>query len=85
MTTPAPAHAQSWETTFISQTHESLQSVLEEANRAVNAYGAQGWEIVNSSVQRTQVSHHFKSYDKAETTFLSGVIVSTLKRPLPPE
>lgn len=84
MTTPTPAHQQRWETTFISHTHESLQSVLEEANRAANTYGAQGWEIVNSSVQRTQVSHHFKSYDKGGDNFFEWSIVSTLKRPLPP-
>jgi hypothetical protein len=82
MTTPS--HQQRWESDFISHTHESLQAVLEEAKRSANAYGTQGWEIVNSSVQRTQVAHRFKDYDKVGEHYYECSIVCTLKRPLPP-
>ena len=76
---------QRWETTFISQTHESLQAVIEEVSRLTNAAGQEGWEIVNSSVQRTQVVHHFKEYDQVGDRLFEWGIVCTLKRPLPPE
>ena len=78
-------HPQRWESTFISHTNESLQAVIEEARQAVNAYGALGWEIVGSSVQRTQVAHHFKDYDKGGERLLEWSIVCTLKRPVPPD
>lgn len=83
MTTPAPASR--WESTFISHKNESLEAVVEEARHAANALGAQGWEIVGSSVQRTQVAHHFKDYDKGGDRLLEWSIVCTLKRPLPVE
>lgn len=73
-----------WETTFISVTNESLQVVIDEANRALNDHGAQGWEVVNSSVQRVQVSHHFAGYDKGGEFYFEWSIVCTMKRPLPP-
>ncbi|WP_196770965.1 hypothetical protein [Mycobacterium colombiense] len=74
MSTPAPGpgwwpasdgkwYPQRRESTFISHTHESLEAVLDEANRLTTTYGEQGWEIVGSSVQRTQVAHRFKEYD----------------------
>ena len=75
---------QRWEATFTYCTHESLQAVIEEARRQTQAYGQQGWEIVGSSVQRVQVSHHFKEYDKGGDLYFEWSIVSTMKRPLPP-
>ncbi len=57
-------YPQQWETTFISCTNESLESVMEEASRLTNSYREQGWEIVGSSMQRTQVAHRFKEYDR---------------------
>lgn len=93
MTAPSPVPAggsaplfapQRWETTFISVTNASLQVVIDEANRALNAHGSLGWEVVNSSVQRVQVSHHFAGYDKGGDYLFEWSIVSTLKRPLPP-
>jgi hypothetical protein len=77
-------HPQRWETNFVSYTNEVLQAVLEEATRATKAYGEQGWEIVGSSVQRTQVARHFKDYDKGGDHYFEWSIVCTLKRPLPP-
>ena len=38
---------QRWETTFISVTNESLQVVIDEANRHTNTHGAEGWEVVD--------------------------------------
>jgi hypothetical protein len=75
---------QRWETTFISVTNESLQVVIDEANRHTNTHGAEGWEVVNSSVQRVQVSHHFAGYDKGGEFYFEWSIVCTMKRPLPP-
>jgi hypothetical protein len=73
-----------WESTFIYRTHESLQTVVEEAALLSKTYGEQGWEIVGSSVQRTQVAHHFKGYDKDGELYFEWSIVCTLKRPLRP-
>jgi hypothetical protein len=95
MSTPSPGpgwwlasdgnwYPQRWETTFIYQTNESLPAVVEEASRLAKGYGEQGWEIVGSSVQRTQVAHHFKDYDKGGEHYFEWSIVCTLKRPLPP-
>ncbi|WP_155765132.1 hypothetical protein [Mycobacterium colombiense] len=53
MSTPAPGrgrwpasdgkwYPQRWESTFISHTHESLEAVLDEANRLTTTYGEQG-------------------------------------------
>ena len=78
-------HPQRWETTFISETHESLQTVIDEVTRLTNAHGAEGWEIVNSAVQRTQVVHHFKEYDQVGDRLFEWGVVCTMKRPLPPE
>lgn len=77
-------YPQRWESLFISHTDESLQAVIEEATRLTNAYGERGWEIVGSSVQRVQVSHGFKDYDKGGDHYFEWSIVSTLKRPLQP-
>jgi hypothetical protein len=77
-------YPQRWESMFISQTNESLQAVIDEASRLTKTYGEQGWEIVGSSVQRTQVSHRFKDYDKGGDHYFEWSIVCTLKRPLPP-
>ena len=73
-----------WETTFVHVTNESLQVVTDEATKLSNTYGEQGWEIVGSSVQRVQVSHHFAGYDKGGEFYFEWSIVCTLKRPLPP-
>ena len=72
------------ETTFIYCTHESLQTVMEEASRQTRAYGQQGWEIVGSGIQRVRVSRHFKEYDKGGDLLFEWSIVSTMKRLLPP-
>jgi hypothetical protein len=95
VSTPAPGpgwwlasdgkwYPQRWESTFISHTHESLQTVLEEANRLTKAYGEQGWAIAGSSVQRTEVAHRFKEYDRGGDHYFEWSLVCTLKRPLPP-
>jgi hypothetical protein len=76
---------QRWEAKFIHQTHESLQTVIDEIGQLTNAAGQEGWEIVNSAVQRTQVVHHFKEYDQVGDRLFEWGIVCTLKRPLPPE
>ena len=75
---------QRWETTFIHATNTSLEAVIEEADRLTKAHGEQGWEIVGSSVQRAQVSHHFAGYDKGGEFYFEWSIVCTMKRPLPP-
>ena len=75
---------QRWETSFIYETHESLQTVIDQVSRLTNEYGADGWEIVNSAVQRTQVVHHFKEYDQTGDRLFEWGVVCTLKRPLPP-
>jgi len=95
MSTPAPGpgwwlasdgnwYPQRWESLFVSYTNESLQAVIDEASHLTKAYGEQGWEIVGSSVQRTQVAHHFKAYDEGGDHYFEWSIVCTLKRPLPP-
>jgi hypothetical protein len=73
-----------WETTFTYCTHEPLRALIEEASRQIQVYGQQGWEIVGSSVQRVQVAHHFKDYDKGGDLLFEWSIVCTMKRPLPP-
>ncbi len=75
---------QRWQTKFVTHKDESLQAVLDEASRLTNAYGEQGWEIVGSSVQRTQVARHFKDYDTEGDHYFEWSIVCTLKRPLSP-
>jgi len=65
-------------------TNGSLQVVLDEANRHTNAHGLQRWEVVNSSVQRDRVSHHFAGYDKGGEFYFEWSIVCTMKRPLAP-
>jgi len=95
MTNPVPAptesptsdgawHPQRWETTFIYPTHENLQTVIDEASRQTKLLGEEGWEIVGSSVQRVQVAHHFRDYDKVGDKIFEWTVVCTLKRPLPP-
>ncbi|MFZ0227151.1 MAG: hypothetical protein WA622_26790 [Mycobacterium sp.] len=73
-----------WETAFVHVKNESLEVVIDEANTLTGTYGEQGWEIVGSSVQRAQVSHHFAGYDKGGEFYFEWSIVCTLKRPLPP-
>jgi len=75
---------QRWESTFVHVKNESLETVISEANHLTNDLGAQGWEIVGSTVQRAQVSHHFAGYDKGCEFYFEWSIVCTLKRPLPP-
>ena len=77
-------YPQRWESMFIYQTNESLQAVIDEAALLTKTYGELGWEIVGSSVQRTQVAHHFKDYDEGGDHYFEWSIVCTLKRPLPP-
>jgi hypothetical protein len=77
-------YPQRWESNFIYYTHESLQAVIDEAARLATAYGEQGWEIVNSTVQRAQVTHGFKGYDRDGELYFEWSIVCTLKRPLAP-
>jgi hypothetical protein len=95
MSTPSPGpgwwlasdgmwYPQRWETTFIHSKNEDLEAVMDEATRLTKAYGEQGWEIVGSSVQRAQVAHHFKGYDKGGELYFEWSIVCTLKRPLAP-
>jgi hypothetical protein len=78
-------YPQRWENTFIYHTNESLKTLIEEVSDLTKTYGEQGWEIVNSSVQRTQVAHHFKGYDKTGELYFEWSIVCSMKRPLRPE
>jgi hypothetical protein len=95
MSTPSPGpgwwlasdgkwYPQRWEINFVHYTNESLDAVIDEATRLTKAYGDQGWEIVGSSVQRTQVARHFKDYDQVGEHYFEWSIVCTLKRPLLP-
>jgi hypothetical protein len=84
LTSDGTWHPQQWETKFVTHTHEELQEVLNEATRLTKTYGEQGWEIVGSSVQRTQVARHFKDYDNVGDHYFEWSIVCTMKRPLPP-
>jgi hypothetical protein len=85
LTSDGEWHRQRWETTFTYQTNESLQTVIDETARLTGTYGEDGWEIVNSAIQRTQVVHHFKEYDRVGDRLFEWSIVCTLKRPLPPK
>lgn len=58
--------------------------MIDEASRQSKAYGEQGWEIVGSSVQRSQVARRFKEYDAGGDHYFEWSIVCTLKRPLAP-
>lgn len=73
-----------WENRFIYNTNESLESLIAEVSELTKSYGEHGWELVGSSVQRAQVSHHFKGYDKYGDLFFEWSIVCSFKRPLPP-
>lgn len=95
MSTPSPGpgwwlasdgqwYPQRWEHKFVYYTNESLDAVLEEATRQLNLYGEQGWECVSGPVQRTQVAHHFRGYDKGGDWYFEWSIVCTLKRPVRP-
>jgi hypothetical protein len=92
-TSPAPAgwlasdgswHPQRWESAFIYHTDEHLQTVIDEISRQTKALGEEGWEVMSSSAERTQVSHHFRDYDKVGDLLFEWTIVCALKRPLPP-
>jgi hypothetical protein len=78
-------YPQRWESTFIYYTNESLQVVIDEARRLTKEHGEEGWEIVGSSVQRTQVTHRFSGFDKAGELLFEWSIVCSMKRPLRPE
>jgi hypothetical protein len=78
-------YPQRWETIFIYETNESLKELIDEVSRLTKTHGEQGWEIVSSAVQRTQVAHHFKGYDKGGELFFEWSIVCSMKRPLRPE
>ncbi len=95
MNTPSPGpgwwlasdekwYPQRWENHFIYNTNESLEALLAEVSGLTKTYGEQGWELVGSSVQRAQVSHNFKGYDRDGELFFEWSIVCSLKRPLPP-
>jgi hypothetical protein len=58
--------------------------VVDEASRLTNAYGEQGWEIVGSSMQRTQVARRFKEYDRGGDHYFEWSVICTLKRPVAP-
>ncbi|HEY0227551.1 MAG TPA: hypothetical protein VGC05_14405 [Mycobacterium sp.] len=73
-----------WETKFFHCTDEALESVIDEASRQTKTFGEQGWEIVNSAVQRTQVTHHFSGFDKGGELRFEWSIVCTFKRPVHP-
>jgi sirohydrochlorin ferrochelatase len=60
LTSDGERHPQQWETTFTYQTNESLKTMIDETDRLTRSYGQDGWEIVNSTIQRTQVVHRFK-------------------------
>lgn len=77
-------YPQRWESMFVHYTAESLEAVLDEVGRQTKGYGDQGWEIVNSAVQRVQVAHHFKGYDKEGDLYFEWSIICTLKRPVAP-
>jgi hypothetical protein len=77
-------YPQQWETCFISCTNESLEAVIAEASHLTNTHGEQGWEIVGSSMQRTQVTHRFKEYDRGGDLYFEWSVICTLKRPLAP-
>jgi hypothetical protein len=96
MSTPSPGpgwwlasdgrwYPQRWENTFIYNRNESLEALIEEVSSLTTTYGDQGWELVGSSVQRTQVTHHFKGYDKGGELYFEWSIVCSMKRPLRPE
>lgn len=95
MSTPSPGpgwwlasdgqwYPQRWETKFVHYTNDSLDALIAEATPQLNAYGEQGWEVVASPVQRTQVTHHFSGYDRGGELRFEWSIVCTLKRPIHP-
>lgn len=53
--------------------------MIDEASRQTKAYRERGWEILNSSVQRTKVTHHFKGYDKGGELYFEA----TMNAPTP--
>ena len=77
-------YPQRWENHFIYNKNESLQALIDEVSSLTKTYGEQGWELVSSSLQRTQVAHHFKGYDKDGDLFFEWSIVCSMKRPLAP-
>jgi hypothetical protein len=79
------SYPQKWENTFIYQTNESLKDLIEEVSLLTKTHGEQGWELVSSSVQRTQVTHRFSGFDKAGELLFEWSIVCSMKRPLSPE
>jgi hypothetical protein len=96
MSTPSPGpgwwlasdgqwYPQRWENIFIYEKNESLEVLIDEVSRLTKGHGEQGWELVGSSVQRTQVAHHFKGYDSGGELFFEWSIVCSLKRPLRPK
>jgi hypothetical protein len=78
------SYPQQWENIFIYNTDESLEDLIEEVSLLTKEYGEQGWEIVSSSVQRTQVAHHFQGYDKTGDLLFEWSMVCSLKRPMRP-
>jgi hypothetical protein len=76
-------YPQRWETYFIYCTNESLQALVEEVAGMCQTYGGQGWEIVNSTIDRSHVSSRQDRWANATQWIFQYSIVCTLKRPLP--
>ena len=70
-------YPQRWENTFIYHTNESLKALIDDVSTLTKTYGEQGWEIVNSSVQRVQVTRRFKDFDKSGDHYFEWSIVCT--------
>jgi len=77
-------YPQRWENHFIYNTNESLEELITEVSALTKAHGEHGWELVNSTVQRVQVTHGFKGYDKGGELYFEWSIVCSMKRPLRP-
>ena len=76
-------YPQRWETYFIYCTNESPQALVEEVAGMCQTYGGQGWEIVNSTIDRSHISSRQDRWANTTQWVFQYSIVCTLKRPLP--
>lgn len=76
-------YPQKWQTLSLYNTNENLKTLIDETDVLANQYGQQGWEVVSSSIERTQVAFHTTGKGSQRWTFQYS-IVYTLKRPVPP-
>jgi hypothetical protein len=75
-------YPQRWEYTWIDHTNENLHALTESVGRVADRLGQQGWEMVSSSMERTEIAATAGNYKKVSKLTFEYSIVCFLKRPI---